>query len=146
MESDKALYDAVLKRMKETDTTKDSRAEEIRVVDLATVPAAPAKPRTKLILALAIVGSLGFGVGLAFLLSMLDSSFKTVDEAEADLGLPAVGAPAGAPPAAHRQPAGDCGSPGKRSGGRDSDTANFALPAGRRDSSLDHPLYQRGTR
>jgi len=92
VESDKALYDAVLKRMKETDTTKDSRAEEIRVVDLATVPAAPAKPRTKLILALAIVGSLGFGVGLAFLLSMLDSSFKTVDEAEADLGLPAVGA------------------------------------------------------
>ncbi len=91
-ESDNALYKLVLKRLNETDTTKENAAEEIRVVDPATVPPQPAKPRTKLILALAIVGGLGVGIGLSLILGLIDNTFQTVDDVEAELQVPVVGA------------------------------------------------------
>ena len=92
MESDKALYDKALTRLKEMDATKDSAAEEIRVVDPAIMPGGPAKPRVKLIIALSLVGGSTVGIALGLISGLLDSSVKTVDEAEAVLELPCVGA------------------------------------------------------
>ncbi len=92
MVSDKTLYDLVLKRMNEADTARESVADEIRLVDPAVVPSEPAKPLVKLVIALSVLGGLGVGIGLSFLLGLIDTSFKTIDEAEAELGLRAVGA------------------------------------------------------
>ncbi|MEJ7607753.1 MAG: polysaccharide biosynthesis tyrosine autokinase [Bryobacteraceae bacterium] len=91
VESDKALYDVVLKRLKELDTSQNVGVEEIKVTDPATVPNAPARPRTKLALAVGLVGGMSLGVFFSLVLALLSDSYKTVDEAEAELGLTAVG-------------------------------------------------------
>jgi hypothetical protein len=92
VESDKALFDSILTRLKETDVTKNINPEIVRVVQPAVVPEWPVSPRKKLVLAAAVAGGLGLGLVLAILRGALDRSLKTMDEAERRLGLPGVGA------------------------------------------------------
>jgi capsular exopolysaccharide synthesis family protein len=92
VESDRALYNSVLTRLKETDVTKGIEQDNIRVVEPALTPDKPVKPRVSLILAGCLFGGTFLGVGICFGLDALDSSLKTVDQAEALLGLPAVAA------------------------------------------------------
>jgi capsular exopolysaccharide synthesis family protein len=92
VESDRALYESVLTRLKETDVTKGIEQDNIRIVDPALVPEIPIKPRIKLILAGCLLGGACLGIALCFGLESLDSSLKTVDQAETMLGLPALAA------------------------------------------------------
>lgn len=92
VESDRALYESVLKRMKETDVTKSLEQDNIRIVEPAVVPDRPIKPRKVLTMAGSLVAGLFLGLGLTFGKRAMDTSLKTVDQAEHDLGLPAVGA------------------------------------------------------
>ena len=72
------------------------------MVDPAIMPSGPAKPRVKLIIALCLVGGSTVGIALGLISGLLDNSVKTVDEAEAVLGLPCVGAIPKAGPADRR--------------------------------------------
>lgn len=91
VESNNAFYQSVLDRMKETSVTP-LEAGSVRVVELPLVPAAPSKPKKVRICLLALGSGLFVGLALAFGLNALDSSLKTVDQAEAATGLPALGA------------------------------------------------------
>jgi capsular exopolysaccharide synthesis family protein len=102
VDSDRALYEAVLNRIKETALTKDIKPSKIRVVQQAQTPETPVKPRLLQAIFLGLFAGLGGGVMLALFLSSLDRSLRTVDQTEEYLGVPVLsaipkfsGAPAG---------------------------------------------------
>jgi capsular exopolysaccharide synthesis family protein len=92
VESDRALYDAVIKRMKETNVTRNLEQSSIQVVENAVLPKEPVRPDKLRVALLALAGGLAMGVALSFGLNAIDSSIKTVDKVEKILGLPVLGA------------------------------------------------------
>ena len=92
-DTQRALFDNVLKQMREADVSKENAPISVEIVQPAPLPDIdkPAKPRKFLILALAAVAGLVIGFGLVFALDGLDSSLKTVDEAAQLLNLPVLG-------------------------------------------------------
>jgi polysaccharide biosynthesis transport protein len=85
------LQATVLKRLKETGITSALTASNIRVVEPATLPTFPARPRTQLIWTLSAIAGLMLGVGVAFLADSLDNRARTPDDIERVLGVPIVG-------------------------------------------------------
>ena len=63
----RAQYQSLLRSARDTQTQAALQVADSRVVSPATVPNSKSSPNTKLILAMAIVASLGVGMGLAFL-------------------------------------------------------------------------------
>lgn len=92
VESDRTLYDSVLKRLKETNITKAIEKNNLRIVEAAALPVTPVKPQKLRILLGAFLGGLALSLGLVQLLNKLDTSIKSVDRAEKILGLPVLGA------------------------------------------------------
>ena len=90
VESDRGLYDAVLKRMKESQVTKELQSDKLRLVQPAIPPMIPAKPQKVKIMAAAILVGLMGGLMLALLLNQIDSSIKSVDQAEEFLQMPVL--------------------------------------------------------
>jgi uncharacterized protein involved in exopolysaccharide biosynthesis len=85
------LQATVLKRLKETGITSALTASNIRVVEAATLPTFPVRPRTQLIWTLSAIAGLVLGVGVAFLVDSLDTRARTPDDIERVLGVPIVG-------------------------------------------------------
>ena len=92
VESDRALYESVLKTMKETSVTKEITPMKIRVVQPAFTPKTPFSPKRALIVAISALGGIFAGFLLVLFLNFLDTSIKTVDEAETKLGFPVFAA------------------------------------------------------
>lgn len=92
VESDRALYDSVLNRMKETSVTKEMQPTTIRIVQPAYVAQKPFSPKKAMVMALSGLGGLAVGILGVLFLGFVDSSLKTVDEAETLLGLPVLAA------------------------------------------------------
>ena len=92
VESDRSLYEAVINRIKETTLTKDLNASKVRIVEMATAPELPVKPNKLRVVLFGLLAGLGSGLLLALLLSSLDRSLKTVDQAEEYLGVPVLSA------------------------------------------------------
>lgn len=91
VESNQQIYEALLKRIKETSLVEEVKSFNIFIVDRAEAPKGPIKPRRFLnILLSIIVGALG-GVGIAFFLEYLDNTFKTPEDIEGKLALPLLG-------------------------------------------------------
>jgi len=87
VETDRALYESVLTRMKVTNVAKGIWEDNIRVIETPIESAKPAKPRKLLILALALVGGSVVGCGLVVGTDMADSSMRSVDQMEKNSGL-----------------------------------------------------------
>ncbi len=92
VESDQAMYQAVLKRLKETEVAKGVETTNLRLVESARLPNAPISPVPMRIMILSVLAGLVIGVVLVALLNMLDTSVRTVDDAEQHLGLTAYAA------------------------------------------------------
>src|SRR5215468_7222454 len=89
-EANKALYEGLMTKMKETAITAGLRSSNIRIVDPAMVPATPARPaKGKNIILAFLVGLIG-GVGLALLREYLDNTVKTPDDIETLARLPSL--------------------------------------------------------
>ncbi len=91
IESDRAVYESVLTRLKELDVAKELDREVV-TVEAKAVEAKKVWPRKPLILAGGFAGGLALSVGLVLFFGFLDHSLKTVDQAEQFLQLPALGA------------------------------------------------------
>lgn len=91
VEASRALYDTFLTRLKETAATADLKSANARVVDPATAPRGPIKPRRSAIVAVAALLALLAGIGLTLLLEMLNNTFKGSDQVEGLLNLPVFG-------------------------------------------------------
>jgi polysaccharide biosynthesis transport protein len=92
VETDRALYESVLTRMKVSNVAKGIWQNNIRVVETPLVAAKPAKPRKLLIMALALIGGVVVGCGLVVGSDMADHSVRSVEEAENFSGLSVLAA------------------------------------------------------
>jgi polysaccharide biosynthesis transport protein len=92
VETDRALYESVLTRMKVTNVAKGIWQNNIRVVETPFVPVRPAKPRKMLIMALALMGGFVIGCGLVIGSDLADNSIRSVDQAENYSGLSVLAA------------------------------------------------------
>src|SRR6185295_18884029 len=88
--SAKELYNAYLKKHGETTATSGSSLGSVRVVDHATVPMIPFKPRVMMNLALAGVVGLLLGVAAMFVTEQLDDRIGSPREIEAFVGLDVI--------------------------------------------------------
>src|SRR5438876_973817 len=91
-ETDRALYESVLRQIKETSLSKDLKANAVSVIEHSPLPQSPVSPRPTSTTFLGLLG--GMVAGLAFVLGAdaLDRSIKTVDQAESTVGLPVFAA------------------------------------------------------
>jgi len=74
-----------------TELSGQLKGNNVRVIDTALVPESPIKPKKRLSLMLGFLGGLALGVGLAFLIEMLDQSVRTQEDVENKLRLPFLG-------------------------------------------------------
>ncbi|MBN1905428.1 MAG: hypothetical protein JW927_10055 [Deltaproteobacteria bacterium] len=69
---------------------KKQKGEQFRIIDPAKIPSTPIKPDFKKIILLTLALGLGLGCGVAYLLEMMDTSYKTPEEAGDDLKIPVL--------------------------------------------------------
>lgn len=91
VESNQQLYDSVVKRLKETGVAGGLENSNVRIVEEATAPGAPIRPRKAWNLGMSIVAGLILAFGVAFGLEYLDNTVKTPDDVERYLGLSVIG-------------------------------------------------------
>ena len=91
-ETDRALYESVLRQIKETNLSKDVKANAVSVIEHSPFPNFPVSPRPTKTIMLGLLGGLAVGLAFVFGVDALDRSIKTVDQAEAKLGLPVFAA------------------------------------------------------
>jgi capsular exopolysaccharide synthesis family protein len=92
VEADRALYQSILTRLKETDITKLLETDPIRLIEAPRVAAVPVSPNVPLVLLVSVFFGLGAGLAVCLLLHSMDTSVRGVDEAERALNLPVVAA------------------------------------------------------
>ena len=88
----KSLYDSLLKRKLEADIAvsmeKKQKGEQFRVIDPAKIPTYPVDPDIRKIFLMVLALGLGLGGGLAYLVEMMDTSYRNPDDIEKELKLP----------------------------------------------------------
>jgi len=90
-ESNRQLYDGLLQRLKEAGVTAGLRSSNVQIIDKARVPMGPSQPNIPRNITTGFFLSLAGGIGLAFLLEMLDNSVRSPDQVELVAGLPTLG-------------------------------------------------------
>jgi capsular exopolysaccharide synthesis family protein len=91
VDTNKNLYDSLLRRTKETEVSKELETTTISIVDLANVPKAPFSPNRKRDISAGVTMGLLLGVIFAFILEYLDSTVKTAEDIELYVRLPFLG-------------------------------------------------------
>lgn len=91
VDSNRALYDIFLTRIKETAATSDLETATARVIDVAIVPSKPVKPRKTLIVFLVTLLGGIVAIGLGLTLEALSNTFKRAEDVEDKLNLPVLG-------------------------------------------------------
>lgn len=91
IESNKELYQLLLKQMKTANITEAFLKEDILVVERAVVPLNPFKPRKRTNMMMASLVGLFLGIGLAALLGLIEARIVSEQEVEAHFGIPVLG-------------------------------------------------------
>ena len=90
-DNNKTIYSSVLVRLKETELMSRLASNNMRVVDDASKPINPVKPRVIITIGLGIIGGVMVAIALAFFVSYLDDSVKSQDDIETYLRIPFLG-------------------------------------------------------
>ncbi len=90
IETNKNMLDGLLQRYKENDVVMAGIRNNIHVIDYAVTPDKPIGPRRTQGIALALIFSLVFGMGLAIFLEYLNNTVTSADEIERLLRLPVL--------------------------------------------------------
>jgi capsular exopolysaccharide synthesis family protein len=91
VDTNRFLYDALVKKMKERDITERNQAVNVWIIEKADLPKIPAKPNKKRNILLGIVLGLFGGIGLAFFFEYLDNTVKTPEDVEEKYNIPVIG-------------------------------------------------------
>ena len=89
-DTNQALYENLLQRLKDATVSAGLKASNIRVIDRAMPPLYPIRPRKRQNVAIGMIVGLIMGVTLAFVQEALDSSVRTTEEAERLVSAPAL--------------------------------------------------------
>ena len=90
VETDRALYESILRRLKETDVARGVQLSDLRVFESATVPNMPAPQFTLKFLALGMFAGLLVGVVVVLGGYLVEGTWRTADEIESASGLPVL--------------------------------------------------------
>lgn len=90
VDTNRYLYDALIKKMKEKGITERSQSVNVWVIEKAQLPDFPAKPRKKRNILLGIILGLFGGIGIAFFLEYLDNTVKTPEDVEERFNIPVI--------------------------------------------------------
>jgi len=91
VDTNRSLYEGLLQRFKEVDVAGGAGANNVFIVDKATLPEFPSSPKISLNLALALAFGLGAGIATAFLLEFVDDTLCSAEEVERVSGLATLG-------------------------------------------------------
>ena len=91
VDTNRSLYNTFLGRLKETSATTDMETANARVVDPASIPNKPIKPKKSLIVMLSTLLALMAGAGIALLTDALGNTFTNAKQIEDALNLPVLG-------------------------------------------------------
>jgi capsular exopolysaccharide synthesis family protein len=91
VDSNQAIFDTFMNRLKETTATADLQTPNARIVDPAVVPMEPIKPKKALIIIIAGFLAGLFAVFLTLLANALNNTFKSTEEVESKLNIPVLG-------------------------------------------------------
>jgi polysaccharide chain length determinant protein (PEP-CTERM system associated) len=93
-ENESELYNSLLNRKLEAEIAvsmeKKQKGEQFKVIDPAKIPAFPIEPDMQKVMILSLMIGLGLGGGLAYLLEMMDTSYRTPEEVEEELQIPVL--------------------------------------------------------
>lgn len=88
----KDLYNSLVERKLESDIAFNmeikQKGEQFRILDPAKRPSYPVEPNVKKVLLIVLVFALSLGGGLAYLVEMMDTSYRNPEEIEKELKLP----------------------------------------------------------
>lgn len=90
-ESDRAIYDILLKQAKEINLTGNMESNNISIVDAAVIPRFPIKPNVIFNILLAIIMGSTLGVGLTLFIEYMDKTVRTPEDIMRHLELPVLG-------------------------------------------------------
>jgi len=92
VETNKALYDVLLNKFKETKISETMKKSNIRVTEPATIPESPSGARKKISIILGCL-ALGFmsGLGLILFMEQVETGIKTEEDVRHYLQLPVMG-------------------------------------------------------
>ncbi len=91
MESDQAVYESVLTRIKQVDVSKGMETPPIWVHQLAMVPGEPVSPNAKKVVGSTTAGGFMLGLAIIGLIVMQDRSIRSVEDARQKLRVPVLG-------------------------------------------------------
>jgi capsular exopolysaccharide synthesis family protein len=91
VETNKAIYQSLLERVKEIESMAGVSPTNIQVIDRASLPIFPAKPDVKRNLLLAIVLGLMAGIGTAFLMEYFADTITNPDQISERFQIPILG-------------------------------------------------------
>jgi capsular exopolysaccharide synthesis family protein len=89
-ETNQQLYDNLLQRLKDATVSAGLRATNIHIIDPAKPPGSPVRPQKLLNTFIGLMVGLVVGLALAFVREAVDTSIKSVDEAERLANAPAL--------------------------------------------------------
>ncbi len=92
VDTNKSIYESLLKRLKETEVASDIRTTNVQVVDYASTPISPYRPNIRLNMLFATLMGLMGGILLAFVFEHFDSTIKDEEEVKKRFPLPFLGA------------------------------------------------------
>jgi succinoglycan biosynthesis transport protein ExoP len=90
LETDKQYLNTLLQRQRELQVTSSDRSNEVSIATYSRLPKTPIGPQRLRNILIAVLLSLGAGVGLTFLLDFLDDTIKSADDIDRYLHLPAL--------------------------------------------------------
>ncbi len=88
VETDRALYEAALRRVKETDIAKGLQLGDLTIFERAPLPSAPSTPQPLRVLALGIAAGLIVGLGIVMAGALMDQTWRSSDQLEEATGMP----------------------------------------------------------
>jgi polysaccharide biosynthesis transport protein len=91
VDTNQTLYDGLLQRYKEVDVAGGVGANNVFIVDKATLPGGPSSPNLSRALMMSVVFGLGLALALALLLEHLDDTVRSPEDAERISGLVTLG-------------------------------------------------------
>ena len=90
-QSNRQLYETLLQREKELQVLANSRGNNVRLIDRATIPSVPFAPDIRQSMMLGALAGLLVAFGLVFALDSFDDTLKSAEDITRKLGLPCLG-------------------------------------------------------
>ena len=90
IETNRQTYQTYVQRKKELEVTSSDRTDNVSVATPARLPRGPIGPPRVRNIIIALLLSLGAGIGLAFLLDYLDDTLKSIEDVDRHIHLPTL--------------------------------------------------------